>query len=149
EIAEVQQKLAQYGYSNVVVNSFCTYSPLNNYNTVSGNYIYDGNLNGCTVNDSVYPALSIMFTDGVDTGFVCGNKNGVYEAFVDARTFDFTPMLENPLYFTVSPLTSTVTFPNNNNILQTQDYCIVPNGVYPDMEVILLMGCAVPGFDAQ
>jgi len=57
--------------------------------------------------------------------------------------------LENPTWFTLSPTTATVPFANNNNNITTQNFCITPNGVHNDLEIVIApITPARPGFDA-
>jgi uncharacterized repeat protein (TIGR01451 family) len=68
---------------------------------------------------------------------------------VHAGTHTFTPVFENPSYFEVSPVSSTVTFPTTASPFM-QDFCVTANGVHPDLEVIIMpIGGARPGFDAK
>ncbi len=149
EFIYLQQEMASYSITNVYLNSLCTYIPGGNYNSVSGKTIYDGNMNGCTVTDSTYPFLFIDI-NGVGTDIICSNQGGNYISFLDSGNYTFTPNLENPVYFSVSPVSPSVYFANNNNNVQMQDFCIVPNGVFPDVEIALSPTIqAVPGFDAE
>ena len=68
---------------------------------------------------------------------------------MQAGSFDLTTDLENPTWFTASPLTATIPFANNNNNVTTQDFCISANGIHNDLEVVISqVMIARPGFDA-
>lgn len=145
----MQLQAAQTLITHPVINSFCSFAPSGNYNTISGKSIYDENLNGCGLSDSTLPYLVIYVTNGIDTGYVCSNANGYYETYLDAGTFTLTPQLQNPAYFSISPISTNIYFSNNNNNLQTQDFCIIPNSLFPDVEIVLSpITPARPGFNA-
>lgn len=136
-------------YPNLNVNSYCSFVPGGTYYTIKGNTRLDSNTNGCDANDAYYPNLNFSITDGTITGSLVSNATGSYSIPVQAGTHTITPLLENPSYFTVSPEAVTVTFPTDSNSF-TQDFCIIPNNVHPDVEVTLLPVLrARPGFDAS
>lgn len=150
DIPNIQQSLNSLGMTNVVINSFCSFTPSGNYNSVSGKSVYDANINGCTLTDSIYPFLAIAVTNGIDTSNTYVNVGGDYVAYLDTGTYTFIPIPENPIYFSVSPITANVNFPNNNNNLHIQDFCITPNGNFPDIEISLIpLTPARPGFNAN
>src|SRR5690606_17921478 len=58
------------------------------------------------------------------------------------------PAVENASYFNVLPPVA-VGFPTVNNSVVTQNFCIVPNGVHSDAEIVISpIVAANPGFDA-
>lgn len=150
QLTDIQQKVVQYGLNNVVVNSFCSFSLGGNHNTVSGKAIYDADVNGCTPADSAYSFLMVEVTNGIDTGYTYTDFVGLHTTFVDTGTYSFTPQFQNPAYFSANPVSQSINFPNNNNNLQTQDFCITPNGIFPDVEIVLSpIQPARPGFYAS
>lgn len=153
QIISLQQQVLQYGMTNVSINSFCFFPPFlpnGNYNTVSGKSIFDENMNGCTLADSAYPFLMFAITDGINTGYTYTNLDGLHTTLLDSGTYTFTPQLQNPTYFSANPISTNIYFPNNNFNLQTQDFCITPNGIFPDVEIVLSpLNDARPGFDAE
>jgi hypothetical protein len=150
QLAALYSKLQQYGMTNVFVTTLCTY-PLvggTSYNTVSGQSFVDLDMNGCAPNDSTVSFSLISINDGTNSYYTCSNQAGDYLAYLSAGNFSISPQVPNSSYFTAS--TAVVSFPNNNNNVQTQDLCITPNGIFPDVEISLIsLNPARPGFDAN
>jgi len=145
----VQQKIAQYGYTNCHVNSYCDFTPGGTFYTINGTNHYDEDNNGCDTGDIVYPNLKINITNGTVTGSMIGNTTGNYSIPVQAGTHTLAPQLENPSYFNVSPTTTSITFPMQASPF-TQDYCMTANGTHHDLEVTIIpINVALPGFDAN
>lgn len=143
-----KNSLFDQGNTDVQVNSYCSFKPGGVTYDINGRTTVDTNLNGCDALDSVYPNLKLNITDGTNTGSFTSNASGNYTIPITEGTHTFTPVLENPDYFTVSPATATVTFPTQTSPF-IQDFCITPNGTNPDLEVSLLpINSARPGFDA-
>ena len=117
--------------------------------TIQGNVRYDSNNNGCTAADINIPNQRINFTNGSTTGNLIANQTGFYNYYdVQAGNNNFTPVLENPSYFTVSPPTASVTLSSTNNLV-TQNFCVSANGTHNDLEVSFVpVTNARPGFDA-
>ena len=135
--------------TNCVANSYCSFTPGGTYYTIQGNTNYDQNNNGCDASDTNFANLKINLTDGTNSGTVIANSSGNYTLPVSAGTHTMTPVLENPSYFTISPSTTSVTFPTATSPF-TQDFCISPNGVHNDLSVELIpITKAKPGFDSQ
>ena len=135
--------------TNCVANSYCSFTPGGTYYTIQGNTNYDQNNNGCDASDTNFANLKINLTDGTNSGTVIANSSGNYTLPVSAGTHSMTPVLENPSYFTISPSTTTVTFPTATSPF-TQDFCISPNGVHNDLSIELIpITKAKPGFDSQ
>jgi uncharacterized repeat protein (TIGR01451 family) len=149
-IIQIQDKVDQFGYSaNCTVNSYCTFTPGGTFYTIQGNSKLDSNNNGCDTNDSNYPNLKFSISDGTSAGTIISNATGNYAIPVSAGTHTFAPQLENPNYFTVSPTSTTVSFPATASPF-TQNFCITPNGIFNDLEVTIIpVNVAVPGFDAN
>ncbi|HLA56889.1 MAG TPA: T9SS type A sorting domain-containing protein, partial [Flavobacterium sp.] len=136
--------------ASVVVNSYCTFTPGGDYNTITGAVRFDGNNNGCDINDVTAPFIKVNITEGVNTGATFTTANSLYSFYTGAGNFTVTPNLENPTFFTVSPASAAVNFPNVNNNVSTQNFCLSANGVHRDVEVAIApITLARPGFDAQ
>jgi Leucine-rich repeat (LRR) protein len=143
-----QVQIAEYGYTNCHVNSYCSFTPGGTFYTIQGNNRYDSNTNGCDANDSIYPNFKCNVTNGIATGTLIYNTTGSFSIPVGAGTLTVTPIIENPSYFTVSPATATVSFPTTASPF-TQNFCVAPNGVHHDLEVTIIpLLPARPGFDA-
>jgi len=112
---------------------------------VSGNNKLDLNNNGCDAADLVFPYLKFRISNGQTQ---IPNSSGDYSYSLSPGNNTITPVLENPTYFSVSPSNVTVDFPAQGNSF-VQNFCITPNGVHSDVEVVLLpIAPARPGFNA-
>lgn len=138
--------------ATVNVNSYCIINPGGNYNTISGIIQYDFNANGCDVLDSAasYMNLSVSLNSVALNSSIFTNLSGNYSYTSNQNgLFGLTPNVENPTYFTVSPNPANINLPVVNNSTTLQDFCIVANGVHPDLEIVIApITTARPGFDA-
>jgi hypothetical protein len=145
----VQNLINNYGYSTFCnLNSYCSFEPGGVFYTIQGNNKLDFNLNGCEMSDPVYPNLKFNITNGTVSGGLISNDSSYYSIPVQSGTHTITPQFENPTYFTATPTSATVTFPATTSPF-TQNFCITPNGVHHDLEVVVIpVNVARPGFDA-
>ena len=133
--------------SNFQVNSYCSFNPGGIYYTTQGNSRYDYNNNGCDASDNFYPNLKLNILDGTNSDVVVANASGNYNLSMQAGTFTINPILENPSYFTISPASTTVNFPATTSPF-IQNFCISPNGIHNDLEVQIISGQAISGFNS-
>jgi uncharacterized repeat protein (TIGR01451 family) len=148
QIEFIQSMITYYGYTNCHVNSYCSFTPGGAFYTIQGNNRIDINANGCDASDINFPNLKLSFTNGTNTGNLIADTTGAFHYDVQAGTQTFTPTLENPAYFNVSPTTASVTFPTTASPF-TQNFCITANGIKNDVEVTIIpIAVARPGFDA-
>lgn len=136
--------------SGVVFNYYCQpfYQGLG-LNVVSGQMKGDVNLDGCDSNDLACSNFKLTIQDGQQTQFTYTNQEGLYHAFLTNDEYLITPSIENSAYFNVSPASFTVNFPAQASPY-THNFCITPNGVHNDLEIVLLpMNPARAGFDAK
>lgn len=135
--------------ANPISNSYCSFTPNGNYNTITGSMIFDGNNDGCDAGDLPQPNIKLNINDGTNQGATFTNNAGNYKFYTQTGSFVLTPNVENPSYFTFSPADATIPFANNNNNTITQNFCIAANGVHKDLEIsIAPLVPARPGFDA-
>lgn len=145
----IQTLVDNYGYTNCVLNSYCSFVPGGGFYRIEGQVILDSDSNGCSVNDPIYPNLKFDITDGVVLGSLIANDSGDFYIPVQAGNHTITPQLENPTYFTVSPTSIVVDFPTDTSPY-AQDFCVTPNGVFNDLEITILpVTQARPGFDTD
>ena len=138
-----------YPAGNVVLNSYCSFSPGGNFYTIQGNARIDLDGNGCDASDSYYPNLKLSYNNGTNTAVATTGNAGHYTIPLMAGDYTITPVFENPEYFNVSPSNVPVAFTVGSDSV-VQDFCITPNGTHPDLEIVLLpMGSARPGFDSN
>lgn len=149
KVAQWENLALLYEEDDIVINSYCSFTPGGDFYTINGTLAFDINNNGCDASDIVLPNLKFNITDGTTTGSVISNQSGEYYIPVQAGTHTITPILENPSYFNISSMAVNVTFPAETSPF-TQNFCITPNGLHPDLEVAILPTTpAIPGFDAD
>ncbi|MCF1190617.1 T9SS type A sorting domain-containing protein [Mangrovimonas sp. AS39] len=134
---------------NPIVTTYCSFTPGGNYNTITGQVLFDLNNDGCqTGTESFSNVLIHVESEGTEeVSFV--NSGGNYSFYSQNGSFVLTPSIEHPDWFGVSPESATVEFLGSLNNTITQDFCISPIGTHQDLEVVLTpIGNAQPGFDA-
>jgi Leucine-rich repeat (LRR) protein len=149
QIAAIEVMILANGQTTVV-NSYCNFSPGGDYNIILGTLTFDVNNNGCDANDLFEPNIRVNINDTESSGASFTNINGNYAFYTQAGTFSIDSSIENSSWFTFSPTSATISFTNNDNNVVTQDFCITPNGIHPDVEVVVVpLSTARPGFDAS
>jgi len=144
----VSNLVNQYGYTNCAVTNYCTLIPAGAKNLIEGQTLLDIDNNGCDVNDLAYGNLRFNITNGTSNSVLFADNTGDYSIALQDGVNTITPELENPNYFIISPSSKTVDFSTDPSPY-IQDFCITPNGVYNDLEIVLIpIGEARPGFDA-
>lgn len=138
--------------NNVVVNSYCSFNPGGDYNTITGTIQYDFNNNGCDTSDPYanYFGLEVNIDGMTTNSSVYSNGLGVYNLFTsNTGVYSLVPNLENASYFTVTPFSAEFPVMTIDNSTVTQNFCISANGVHPDLEVVIAPVIpARPGFEA-
>lgn len=149
EIDNIQTIFNSNNYTNVNINTYCSFVPGGNYYTIQGESKLDSNLNGCDTSDFNFSNLNLSITDGTNTGNFISNSIGNYSIPVQAGTQIIMPVLENPTYYTISPTSFSATFPTQTSPF-VQNFCITPNGSHQDVETwIIPLTPARPGFDSR
>src|SRR5690606_31459273 len=99
--------LANYFSTNnmpqVNVNSYCTFTPGGDYNTITGGLRFDVDIDGCDIDDSVVPLTGVGIDRGDQSGISYTNQHGSYSFFTLEGGFIIAPILENQSYFNVIP----------------------------------------------
>lgn len=139
--------------SNIVVNSYCSFTPGGDYNTITGLVQYDFDQNGCDASDfpANYTRIDVNL-DGVSTNSsLFSNGNGEYNLYTSTTgVFGLVPNIENPSFFNVNPVSADVPVMIIDNSVTTQNFCITANGVHPDLEIVIApITPARPGFAAE
>lgn len=148
-VAGFLQYFNENGMPNVVVNSYCSFSPSGNHNTISGTVTVDNNNNGCDALDEINPYIRMNINSFNANGATFTNASGQYTFYMLSGNFTVSPSIENPAWFTVSPNSANFNFVNFNNNNIAQNFCIAPNGIHPDLEIVVApVISARPGFDA-
>ncbi len=152
EIPYLISGIATMGLTGVNINSYCTFTPGGNFNTITGTVKIDADNNGCDANDNPFEYLKLKISDGTNfnSGETFVKKNGKYEFYTQAGNYTVTAQAENPALFTISPASFSANFADNNNNVSTQDICVTANGSQNDAEVVIApLTNARPGFDAS
>ena len=132
-----------------VLNSYCSFTPGGNYNTINGKVTFDENNNGCDENDAPHSFIKMKLSNATNQASTFTAVSGDYRFYANAGNFTVTPEFENPAYFTATPATATVIFPENDNSVTTQNFCFAANAVHPDLEIVIApLVPARPGFNA-
>lgn len=149
EIATTSSLLNYYNQSNVVVNSYCSFTPGGTFYTIEGNTKYDINNNGCDVSDPKKAFQKFNISGASGSGSLISNSLGEYSIPVQAGSHTITPVLENPTYFNISPTSFTANFPSQTSPLD-QNFCLSANGNHNDLEIVIIpLTAARPGFPAK
>lgn len=149
EMESIQPFLNQSGATGQIISTYCSFNPAGDYNTITGTVTYDFNNNGCDEDDDITIFTKVAINDGTEEGVSFTNQNGEYKFFTQEGTFTLTPDLENPSFFNITPVTETITFTDNDNNEEIVNFCLTPNGVHNDLEVVVApLIPARPGFEA-
>ena len=149
QLTVIQNALNLWGYTNCNLNSYCSFEPGGTFYTIQGNNKFDSNSNGCDANDIVFPNQKFTITNGSISGTIIADQSGTYSIPVQSGSHTITPVFENPSYFTISPASTTFSFPATASPA-TRNFCITANGVKNDLEVTIIpLAVARPGFDAH
>ena len=136
---------------NAVINSYCNFTPGGSYNQITGTITFDLDNNGCDAADEHQPHIRVDVAGPVDSGATFTGSGGIYNIYSDQTgTFTFAPNIENVNLFTISPANAVINFPDSNNNVATQDFCISANGIQADAEIVInTIEPAKPGFSAM
>jgi hypothetical protein len=133
----------------VVCNSYCSFTPGGDYNTISGTVSFDLNGDGCDPGDIIQPNLRVDIADGMDEGATFTDDQGQYAYYVGAGNYTLAPALENPSIFGISPASAAIAFADTNNSTAAQDFCLTAVGSANDIEIVVApIVPARPGFVA-
>ncbi len=120
------------------INSFCTFIPGGNINSIKGKFVLDLNNNGCDSADGGMANTPVKMTDAIgNSTYIYAAPTGNYAHYPYSGVFTLTPYFPYP-YFMVTPATASVTFDTANSLTATRDFCIQPNGMHNDLEISFL-----------
>ncbi|WP_230978925.1 leucine-rich repeat domain-containing protein [Flavobacterium supellecticarium] len=150
ELSSVQAHLTSNGYSNFMINSYCSFTPGGEYFTVNGQIKYDHDNNGCNDMDINPTGMRFSITSGANSiGTMITDSTGNYSLPLSAGNYTIQPNFENAYYFNIQPPVVYANLSAQTNPLE-QNFCITANGVYQDLEIVLIpVSPARPGFDAD
>ncbi|WP_104735402.1 T9SS type A sorting domain-containing protein [Hanstruepera ponticola] len=146
---EVQNKLTEFGYTDVAISSYCSFEPNGEFFIVQGETTFDSNNDGCDVSDIAMQNVNYNITsNSINDNFI-SNTDGTFTLYIDSGSHTIAPNFENPEYYSASPSSLTVNFPSDTSPF-VQDFCVTANGTYNDLEVAVLpLEGARPGFDTD
>ncbi|WP_196890076.1 T9SS type A sorting domain-containing protein [Aureivirga sp. CE67] len=149
EIKAIEEEWMLEMYPNLLINTFCTYSPFDAGYNIKGVVKLSENEN-CEEATN-FQNYSLEISNELETGIYSSNNQENYNIPLVEGTYTLKPKLDYPEYFTISPESVEVTFPNTDNLEEIiQDFCISPNGEVSDVEITVIpIGLARPGFDAE
>jgi hypothetical protein len=132
---------------DIIINSYCSFNSDGN-NTISGTVTYDFGNDGCDATD-ITRFTKVVINEGTEEGASFTNQSGQYQFFTQAGNFMLSTEIENPSFFNITPAQATVNFPLVDESEEVVNFCITPNGVHPDLEVVIApIIPARPGFEA-
>jgi len=135
------------GGSMLNVNTYCSFIPGGNYNTIEGFVKFDVDADGCN-DDAGQSFVKVNVFDGIDTQSVFTNAAGEYAFYTQTGNYTILPELENDYY--VLPPTAFETFPVVDNSVAIHDFCVTDNGNSKDVEVVMVpIVPAQPGQNAM
>lgn len=116
----------------------------NNSYEIKGIISYDANGNGCDSNDTKVNNFRINITNSLGQGAtIFSNTSGIYSYLTKQEgNYFVSPDFNN--YYTVNPGFSSATLNSNNNTAQV-DFCLRPNGIHKDLDIIIISSRARPG----
>ncbi len=145
EDVNIEEDMTPFPLVNVQYNTYCTFTPVGLHNTITGSFTYDEDGNGCDEDASISTFFEVSLS-GDQNGYYYTNTGG-YAFYLPEGNYTVTPNIGND-WFIISPESVTVNLEGVDNTV-TQDFCIAPDGVHPDAEVIIVpVTTAQPGFDA-
>lgn len=128
------------------VTTSCS-APGEGYNIIGGIITFDSNNDGCGSGDALSNFIRVNSSNGQNES-VAYTVGGNYNLTAQTGTHTVTPQFENN-WFVMSPETTTVTFNALAGSTALQNFCITPNGIHADVEVIIMpVGMNAPGFDS-
>lgn len=149
ELEAIQSRVDFYGYTNCVVNSYCSFESGGDIFTVNGNVKLDIDDNGCDINDLVYPNLKFSINSQNDNAYFVPDGSGNYLMNFGEGSFTIAPTFENLEYYNVTPSSLILDFPEDGSSI-SQNFCISPTENFQDLEIYIIpLNDARPGFDAD
>lgn len=145
-----RNKVSQSGFTSPVnINSYCSFVPGLEINTISGSPRYSADKNSCDHNNPIISNFKFNIHNGNSVGNLITNELGNYSIPIPDGEYSIEPVLENSLYFNCIPASLKVNFPAQATPF-IQDFCISANGLHHDLEINLIpLDHARPGFDSQ
>ena len=138
EIQAVATAIQQAGITNLQLNTYCSFVPGGEYNTITGHITIDTDNNGCDENDTYSPNIRVNITNGANTGVAFTDASGNYTFYTLTGNNIITPVLPYASYFTISPPTATLVLGEVDSSPHVQSFCITPIGHKNDVDIVII-----------
>lgn len=149
ELAYVNGTINYLQSTNCNVNTYCSFIPGGNYNTITGKVRFDENNNGCDTNDDFFEHMKLKINDGTNTSETFVKADGTYNFYTQGGNFTISIEPENATLFSANPISFSANFADNNNNVFSQDVCVSKTNNSQDLEVVIApITNARPGFPA-
>lgn len=136
-IDEDEQTVLTGWFTGLVQNTYCSFTPGGDHNTINGTVSFDLDNNGCDASDEVQAFVKLNINDGTNEYSVFTNTAGEYSYYTAAGNFTVTPSFENETSFNISPTSGTVNFPVVDNSISIHNFCVTQVGTQNDIEVVM------------
>ncbi len=149
EIPQIIADLDAKSITGCTVNSYCPYANNNLPFTIIGKTRFNQQKTYCdsTSNEMTFPMYRIESNS--KKGYFYGNHRGNFDINLDTGDYTITPLFEHFEHFKVTPELLSITFPDSISPY-LQNFCVVPDGIYTDLEVTLYpLIAARPGFESE
>ncbi len=132
------------------VNSYCTFTPGEEYFVLNGFSYFDLELNGCENPNTTFPYIKYQIFKENSTESYIAASDGFYSIPLTKGNYSITPVVENYDNFEAIPSNFTVIFPSTSDTI-TQNICIQPKEVLKkiDVKIIPLNANVMPGLEAS
>ncbi|MBA2746454.1 MAG: T9SS type A sorting domain-containing protein [Flavisolibacter sp.] len=126
---------------NIMITSYCDFTPGGDYNAITGNVVLD-----CGGSNQSVNFLPIFITQGSQNSTTY-TTDGNFITYSTLGNITIAPQLQNPSIFTITPSQFSYNFTTPLE-QATVDFCISAIGFHPDVEVTIFpITQAVPGFN--
>ena len=136
-IDENEETVLTGWFTSLIQNTYCSFTPGGNYNTINGAVSFDLDNNGCDTSDEVQAFVKLNINDGTNQYSVFTNTLGEYNYYTESGYFTVSPSFENETSFTISPASGIANFPVVDNSVSTHDFCVTAVGAQNDIEVVM------------
>jgi uncharacterized repeat protein (TIGR01451 family) len=150
EIEYVKNIFQKASSGNIEFNSYCSFTPGGKFYVIKGQAKYGIENSNCQGADaSAFPNLKFNITGNINSGTLITNNQGTFEIPVNQGSHTFTPILEFPDLFNITPISFKATFPNTSDTI-IQNFCITPKVSISNVIIeIVPVTVARPGFEAS
>ena len=135
--------------STIVIHPYCTFVLGGDYYEITGDILVDLGDECLPYNISSIFDVQFTVTDNTNSDIFYVNNLNEYFYTLPEGNHQLSSQLVESDYWSISPSSIILSFPSNPSPY-VQDFCITPNGVYNDLEIIIVpLEDARPGFDTD